>query len=136
MWGSSNNVFGTDFGFSLFSIIPLLVIVGFVVVLGLIIFTVIKGAKQWNKNNHSPVLTVESTIVSKRADVSTHRRNSGDSSMNHTSSTTTYYITFQVESGDRMEFMIPHTEYGMLVEGDVGRLTFQGTRYLRFDRER
>ena len=26
------------------------------------------------------------------------------------------------------------TEYGMLSEGDTGRLTFQGTRYLSFER--
>ena len=25
------------------------------------------------------------------------------------------------------------TEYGMLTEGDVGKLTFQGTRYIEFD---
>ena len=47
-------------------------------------------------------------------------------------SSTIYYVTFQVESGDRMEFSVSGTEYGMLVEGDEGRLTFQGTRYLSF----
>lgn len=26
-------------------------------------------------------------------------------------------------------------EYGMLAEGDRGRLTFQGTRYVSFERE-
>lgn len=44
-------------------------------------------------------------------------------------------MTFQVESGDRMEFVVSGTEYGVLVEGDQGQLTFQGTRYLSFDRE-
>ena len=47
---------------------------------------------------------------------------------------TSYYVTFQVESGDRMEFEISDTEYGMLAEGDSGKLTFQGTRYLNFQR--
>ena len=45
---------------------------------------------------------------------------------------TWYYATFQVESGDRMEFSASGREYGLLVEGDTGRLTFQGTRYLGF----
>ena len=40
--------------------------------------------------------------------------------------------TFQVESGDRMEFSVSGREYGLLVEGDTGRLTFQGTRSLGF----
>ena len=53
----------------------------------------------------------------------------------HVTSSTTYYATFQVESGDRMELRLSGAEYGMLAEGDRGRLTFQGTRYLSFERE-
>ena len=45
------------------------------------------------------------------------------------------YVTFQVESGDRMELAVSGREYGMLAEGDIGKLTFQGTRYLAFKRE-
>ena len=54
------------------------------------------------------------------------------SNNNHISHSTTYYVTFQVESGDRMEMLVSGMEYGMLVEGDYGKLTFQGTRYLDF----
>ncbi len=46
-----------------------------------------------------------------------------------------YYVTFQVESGDRMELSIRGSGYGMLAEGDVGIFSFQGTRYLGFERE-
>ena len=70
--------------------------------------------------------------MSRRTDVRRHDR--ADGAMPHTA--TTYYITFQVESGDRMELCIPSNEYGYLVEGDRGRLTFQGTRYLGFERAR
>mgnify|MGYP000784206328 FL=1 len=49
------------------------------------------------------------------------------------STDTTYYVTFQVESGDRMELSVDDSEYGMLVEGDEGKLTFQGSRYLGFE---
>lgn len=52
----------------------------------------------------------------------------------HTTTSTSYYVTFLVESGDRIELCVSGTEYGMLVEGDTGRLTFQGTRYLSFER--
>lgn len=34
-----------------------------------------------------------------------------------------------------MEFSVSGSEYGMLVEGDQGKLSFQGTRYLSFQRE-
>ena len=68
-----------------------------VLIFGLILFQIGRGVKQWNKNNNSPVLSVE--------------------------------------SGDRMEFAIRGTEYGLLAEGDRGKLTFQGTRYLGFQRQ-
>ena len=55
--------------------------------------------------------------------------------MYHTHTATSYYATFQVESGDRIEFLVSDMEYGMLAEGDRGMLTFQGTRYLNFRRE-
>lgn len=51
-----------------------------------------------------------------------------------TSSSTWYYVTFQVESGDRREFSVTGSEYGMLAEGDTGKRSFQGTRYLAFER--
>jgi hypothetical protein len=53
---------------------------------------------------------------------------------NHGHTTTTYYITFEVEGGSRMEFKVKGQEYGLLAEGDIGKLKFQGTRYLGFER--
>ena len=102
------------------SIFFLLFIVAFVAILGMILVTF----------NHSPRLTVEAAVVAKRQSFSSHR--SGDEL--HTTASTRYFATFQVESGDRMELQMSGQDYGMLVEGDRGRLTFQGTRYLDFQR--
>ena len=119
--------FGGDPGFDVtFSIMRIMVPVIFVLVFGIIIVTMVRGVGEWNKNNRSPKLTVPVTVVAKRSDV--HR---GIETM-HTF--TSYYVTFQVESGDRMEFEVSDMEYGMLAEGDRGMLTFQGTRYLSFQR--
>lgn len=115
------------FGFGLFEASFFII---FTLVLGMFIVTAVKGIRQWNKNNHSPRLTVPATVVAKRTNVTHH--NNGDVHHHHTS--TSYYVTFQVESGDRMELHMDGTEYGLLVEGDQGSLTFQGTRYLSFDR--
>lgn len=127
--------FGFNFGFSIFGIMFTIV---FVLVIGIFIFTIAKGIGQWNKNNNSPRLTVDATVVSKRMSVSHHNHaNAGDvtgAHGYHTTSSTTYYVTFQVESGDRMELHVSGSEYGMLVEGDFGKLSFQGTRYLGFIR--
>lgn len=105
----------------------------FVMVFGVFVVTAVKGISQWNKNNHSPRLTVPATVVSKRSNVSHHRHNHGDG-MHHTTHSTTYFVTFQVESGDRMELNMAGHEFGLLVEGDKGMLHFQGTRYLGFER--
>lgn len=92
----------------------------------------VKGIKEWNHNNHSPVLTVPAKVVAKREHRS-HNSAAGDDIV-HTS--TSYYATFEVESGDRMELSLSGREYGLLAQGDVGKLTFQGSRYHRFERTR
>lgn len=120
---------GFGMGFDLFGVMFTLV---FVLVIGMFVVTAVKGISQWNKNNHSPRLTVPATIVAKRTNVSRHHHNNG-TGIHHTTHSTTYYVTFQVESGDRMELPVAGQDYGMLIEGDRGSLTFQGTRYLGFD---
>ena len=124
---------------SMFGIMSFIFPIIFIFVIGVFIFTFVQGISTWNKNNHSPRLTVPATVVTKREDVSHHHHaNGGDitgAQGYHTSTSTSYYVTFQVESGDRMELHVSGSEYGLLAEGDNGRLTFQGTRYLSFERE-
>ena len=109
----------------------------FVIVTAGIIFSIIKGIGEWNSNNHSPKLTVDATCAAKRTNVTHHNEPvAGDITGAHgytSSSDTSYYATFEVESGDRMEFHITGIEYGKLREGDIGKLSFQGTRYLTFE---
>jgi hypothetical protein len=123
-------------GFSLiFSIVPIFIVIVFILVFGTIIISAVKGLTQWNKNNHSPILTVEANVVAKRMAVSNHTHHHGnDMAMDHHYTSTTYYVTFEFQSGDRLELTIPSQEYGYLVEGDRGRLTFQGTRFQGFER--
>ena len=117
--------FGFDLGFGMFGIMFTLV---FILIFGIFIVTIVRGIGEWNKNNHSPRLTVPATVVSKRTNISHHHHD------HHTHHSTSYYVTFQVDSGDRMELHMTGQEYGMLVEGDKGNLMFQGTRYLGFER--
>ena len=118
-----------------FGIFPIIFSLMFLLTFGLILTVIIKGISQWNKNNHSPRLTVPATVVAKRTNVSHHHHNHGvDHVGHHTSTSTSYYVTFQVESGDRMELHMAGHQYGLLVEGDRGKLTFQGTWFLSFER--
>ena len=108
----------------MFSIPFLVFIVVFIVIL-------VKIIGQWHNNNQSPRLTVPAVVVAKRGHT-THHHDAGN--IHHSHSSTTYYVTFQFESGDRLELHVPHSQFGYLVEGDRGELTFQGTRFLGFER--
>lgn len=128
----------TAFGFgpsSMFTIMDTIFPLFFLAVIGIIIFSVVKGISQWSSNNKQPVLSVAAKVVSKRTNVSSHTHHHGTDQHHHHSSSTTYYCTFEVESGDRLEFSVKGQEFGQLAEGDFGKLTFQGTRYLGFERK-
>lgn len=99
----------------------------FIFIVSIFIFVIGKSITTWSKNNNSPQLTVPAHVVTKRTETS---GGSGDSS-----ASTWYYVTFEVQSGDRMELPLRGHEFGLIAEGDKGLLTFQGTRYLGFDRK-
>ncbi|WP_256218464.1 DUF2500 domain-containing protein [Bacillus sp. MUM 116] len=109
----------------MFEFAPIFIGAVFVIIITIILFTIIKGISQWNKNNHSPRLNVNARVVTKRTAV-----HGGGETRAHSD----YFVTFEVESGDRMELEVKDTDYGMLVEGDNGELSFQGTRYHGFIR--
>ena len=121
---------GFGFGFAAFEVMFTIV---FVIVIGTFVVTAVRGIGRWNKNNNSPRLTVPATVVAKRTNVTRHRHG-GANGHHHHHTSTSYYVTFQVDSGDRMELDMAGEEYGLLVEGDRGNLSFQGTRYLGFER--
>ena len=123
-------LFSSDiFGWMPFVILGFISLV-FVLVIIFIIMALVKGGRQWSRNNHLPRLTVNAVVVSKRTKINTHRH------MENMRSTvdTSYFVTFQFDSGDRMELRVSGKEYGLLAEGDEGRLTFQGTRFQGFRR--
>lgn len=107
----------------------------FLGILGMFLVMLVQGIGQWSKNNQSPRLTVGALVTAKRTSVTRHHHHHGAGGVGHTTHSTAYYATFQVESGDRMELRLSGSEYGQLAEGDRGYLTFQGTRYLGFERE-
>lgn len=124
-----------EFIYGSFSVFPVMFLLVFLLIIGVFIAVLVKGISTWYKNNNSPRLTVAAKIVSKRTHVSHHTHaGAGDTTGFGTTSSTSYYVTFQVDSGDRMELSVSGSEYGMLAEGDFGKLSFQGTRYLSFER--
>lgn len=107
-----------------FSIMPFF----FILFGAVIFFFIFSNLKEWSKNNASPVLTVPAKIVAKRTNTSGGTGNSPAS--------TTYYVTFEVQSGDRIELQLSGREYGQIADDDFGLLTFQGTRFHTFERQK
>lgn len=108
----------------LFSVFPSLSIAIFALVVAVFISILVRGARQQHKNDHSPRLTVPAKVIGKRTQLS----------FNTSVPSSRYFVTFQFDSGDRQEFPLSANEYALLAEGDIGFLSFQGTRYLDFKR--
>ncbi len=124
---------GSDGGFS-----PLMTVL-IAIFAALLIGAIGRGLYVWIRNNRSPQETAEARVVAKRMKVSGHGGHAAAgrvSSMNMVSSSTytRYFSTFELDNGKRLEFSVKDPEFGMLAEGDRGRLSYQGTRYLGFER--
>lgn len=105
----------------------------FAMVFGTFAATAVKGIAQWTKNTNSPRLTVDAKVVAKRGNTSRHHHRGAGGHTYHTYSNT-YFATFEFESGDRLELQLEGSDFGLIMEGDRGKLTFQGTRFLGFER--
>jgi hypothetical protein len=123
----------------MFQIIPIFIGIIFVIVIGSILFSIFKGVGQWRKNEQSPKLSVPAKVKSKRAHVSSstdmHHHQQENHHFHSSNSDTSYFVTFEFESGDRSEFHVSGNEYGLISEDDIGILTFQGTRFLGYERK-
>ena len=106
----------------IFKPFPIFFLAVFGLAIGIIVASLVQTGKKNRQNNAAPRLTSEATVVTKRTHVW------GDHSR------TDYYVTFQFESGDRLELRVSRKQFGSMVEGDRGRLRFQGTRFLGFER--
>jgi Protein of unknown function (DUF2500) len=108
----------------LFTIVPVFIFFVFIFVIGSILFRIVKGFGAWTENNNESEATDDATVVSKRAQVSGGQN----------STFTRYYVTFELSGGERREFKMNGSEYGLLAEDDTGQLHYQGSRYLGFYR--
>ena len=79
-------------------------------------------------NLNAPQTVSRAIVLGKRQEVS---GGAGNSSVS-----TSHYVTFELEGGERREIGVGSGDYGKLFEGDRGRITMQGTWYRGFSRER
>ena len=63
-------MYGPGFGFGGFGMFQVMFTIVFLLCTGTFVVILVKGISEWNKNNHSPRLTVPATIVARRTNVS------------------------------------------------------------------
>lgn len=110
-------------------LLPIFAVAVIVIAFTAILFFIIKGVSEWTSNNAKPRETIRVRVATKRQHTS---GGAGDSS-----ASTWYYATFEnTSTGDRQEFKVNTTMYSGIADGDTGQLTYQGTRFINFVRER
>ncbi|WP_239711692.1 DUF2500 domain-containing protein [Paenibacillus sp. 19GGS1-52] len=111
---------------SFMSSTPLFFKLFFLIIVGFFIFIIVRMVNLWMSNNASPLVIARCTAVTKRTEV---WGGSGD-----TGASTSYYVTFELENGSRVELQVQSRVFGLIVEGDLGELSYQGSRFKGFRR--
>ncbi|MFY1067991.1 DUF2500 domain-containing protein [Enterococcus sp. AD013-P3] len=101
----------------LFKVIPALVVLLFVVIIGTVLYRLIK-------NVSSPKEVVLATLIDKNAAT----RWNGETSY------TDYMLIFEDKHGKRIALDVNRKVFSQLVVGDSGRLTYQGSWFKDFER--
>ncbi len=99
----------------------------FFLAFGLVFFTFIhiitSHITEWRSNQASDIRMRNVRVIAKRPHVHGH---------NHAH--TTYYATFEfLDDGSRLELKVPAKAFGLMAEGDLGILNYQGTQFNAFE---
>ncbi|MGM0079548.1 hypothetical protein IGI73_002698 [Enterococcus sp. DIV0755f] len=81
------------------------------------------------KNESAPKISVPATLVDKSM-----RSSSSVDANGISNQSITYYLLFELENGERLEFMVGHGKYKLYVIGDTGILKYQRKRFNSLDR--
>lgn len=84
----------------------------------------------WKENRKMPRLTQNAAIIDKHVQTIKYEIK-GKKIWRDTLS---YHITFQLPNEETAELCLPYQIYRFLFKGDIGKLTFQGTKFLAFER--
>lgn len=86
-------------------------------------YIIISNIVEWSKNQASDVRMRNVRVVAKRTSVHGHEH-----------AHTTYYTTFEfLDDGSRLELRVPAKQFGLMAEGDLGILNYQGTQFNAFE---
>lgn len=110
-------------------VFALIVLSGLSIPVGFVLLAVYL-IKREKDNEKLPLVRVKAKVLLKRTDMNV---SGGGNSNFGVHSYNWYYVTFELENGERREFSISGKEYGLLCEGDCGILAYRGRRYISFN---
>jgi hypothetical protein len=111
----------------------------FFAIAGFILFNFFKTISnqiiEKQKNDQAPILKIPVIVVEKRVQTKTSSRTSSNNRTTHTTYNT-FKITFEhIHNQKRHTFSIDESEFDLIVEDDIGYLTYQRKRYHGFVRD-
>lgn len=95
-----------------------------------VIFTlaIFKGISTYVKNENSPVISTKAQLIKKKRD--TNMQTDANGIM---TTTETLILIFELDTGSEIKFFVGGRVYRNILENEWGTLTFQGTRFLKFE---
>lgn len=114
------------------SIMIIAFIVIFILAFIFIIINIFTAPRLPKIDRNAPIDTIKAKVIAKRTDVSGSHFHDDNLNMINTH----YYVTFELYNKERKEFIVDSNNYGLLIEGDEGMLTYQGIIFKSFDRQK
>ncbi|MCL2321717.1 MAG: DUF2500 domain-containing protein [Oscillospiraceae bacterium] len=97
----------------------------FIIVVGYIIYSLIS---RYIKNENSPIIATKARLSKKLADVQTNTDANGAISTSET-----LYLIYELDTGSEIKLIVNGRIYRNAPENEWGTLTFQGTRFIKFE---
>ena len=104
---------------------PVIFIVIFII---FVCFIIGSGITQYFKNENSPVVATKARLIDKKRDTTTTTDANGVINTNET-----LYLIYELDTGSTMRFTVNGRIYREAPAAEWGTLTFQGTRFIRFE---
>ena len=85
-----------------------------------LVWGIMRFVRRTEEKKQKPLTVLEARVAHKRVD---------------TSAAPLWYALFDLEDGRQTELRLPEETYDLLAVGDVGKLSFRGDEFVRFQRE-
>lgn len=79
------------------------------------------------KNENSPIISTKARVIRKKIDAHTHTDANGTMTRNET-----FILVFELDTGSELRLTVRRRVFRNITENEWGTLTFQGTRFLKF----